>query len=504
MTIEIMNVCVWYRYIIIFILIGTVKCGDQDPDKISGPDDGDDDNFDLITNEMESLVTEEDETHDEPNDNITSSEEIQDITQQLYNPNDQQTDYLQGEQQSDGYDSVYYDSYKPIEYFYQPSLQYNQPPYQYYTYYDQSYGGYRYHQYHYGLDPTTNYYQVSRWNYKYTTESSTQQTKESTQPEESSTEAPTQQPTQPSTETIKPKYSYKHNRPTRRQTTQQTTQATKEPTKQEPTTETQYTTEPSELHPETIPVEIGSDEDEEHPQPPKGPGDGDQPPDQPEEEGGAGGEESEEPEDDEDEDVKICNTITLLKMNEEGKLVEMIMKEDYKITWIDHNITKYKLYVEVELILCDDEVLFSHYYGKNYPLSMLHNRTTNTFVLDLYNVFMLVKNYKGKWIKRTRHVLNYVKLYTKDYYGNDVLITKKHFYLDLTEKCSFKYSLKTGARCCKVMVRDLLAWEKDPEEEFPLSISITRLMNVMVKFKNYIVVYGKRGGKYKLVYSKYI
>ncbi|XP_952693.1 Theileria-specific sub-telomeric protein, SVSP family, putative [Theileria annulata] len=498
MTIEIMNVCVWYRYIIIFILIGSVKCGDQDPDEISGPDDGDDDNFDLITNEMESLVTEEDETNDEPNDNITSSEEIQDITQQLYNPNDQQTEYLQGEQQSHVYDSVYYDSYKPIEYFYQPSLQYNQPPYQYYTYYDQSYGGYRYHQYHYGLDSSTNYYQLSRWNYKYNTEYSNYEQSYSG-PQTSETSEPTQETTQEPTKTIKPKYSYKYNRPTRRHQHQDEPPSQYEQPihilkRQEPT---QLTTEPAELEPETIPVEIGSD-DEEPQEEPSGPGDGDQPPKGPEE--GAEGDDEEE----EDEDVKRCNTITLLKMNEEGELVEMIMKEDYKITWIDHNITKYKLYVEVELILCDDEVLFSHYYGKNYPLSMLHNRTTNTFVLDLYNVFMLVKNYKGKWIKRTRHVLNYVKLYTKDYYGNDVLITKKHFYLDLTEKCSFKYSLKTGARCCKVMVRDLLAWEKDPEEEFPLSISITRLMNVMVKFKNYIVVYGKRGGKYKLVYSKYI
>uniref|UniRef100_A0A3B0N5G7 Tash protein PEST motif containing protein, putative n=1 Tax=Theileria annulata TaxID=5874 RepID=A0A3B0N5G7_THEAN len=313
-------------------------------------------------------------------------------------------------------------------------------------------------------------------------QSDEQQTKEPTQAE-SSSHQPTQRP-----------------------------EETKEPTtqlSQEPTQHTQLTSEPSGLEPETIPVEVGSDEDEEHPQPPKEPGDGDQPPNKPE--GADEGDEEGEGDDDEEEYeedkkpskvVKKCNKISLLKKNEEGELIEMIEGEDYKVIWKNLNKSKYEFIGNLEEILCDDELVYTNRPENGYPSLLTYNITLSVFVLRRQGGHVVVKCVDGKWIPEGRKIPGFMKMFIKDYFGNEIELVEGDYFLDLTACKSYKYTFAVGIACTRIEVRGETVWEKTDDDPFPISCCITFKMNLIVNFGQYKKIFAKRRGVFKLLIIK--
>uniref|UniRef100_A0A3B0MI40 Conserved Theileria-specific sub-telomeric protein, SVSP family n=1 Tax=Theileria annulata TaxID=5874 RepID=A0A3B0MI40_THEAN len=247
----------------------------------------------------------------------------------------------------------------------------------------------------------------------------------------------------------------------------------------QPTTQhTQPTIQHSGLQPETIPVEVGSDEEEEPtepPGPPKKPG-----------------------EDMEPFKRTLCKEIELFKKDSQGMLVKMT-ENDYKKIYEDIYKAKYDLYENLELLLYCGETAFEHRPGNEYFLSFIHNKIAGMIIFRRQNGFFIAKKRKGRWIVNGRKNPDYVKLYTHDSYGNDVLLTSEEYYLNFTSSESFKFTFKDGVRCTKIVVFDL-TWVKNPEEEFPLSCSITPRKSIILFFKNHFYAYRKLNGEYKTYY----
>ncbi|XP_951761.1 Theileria-specific sub-telomeric protein, SVSP family, putative [Theileria annulata] len=290
-------------------------------------------------------------------------------------------------------------------------------------------------------------------------------------------------------------------RPTQRPTQQPTKEPTQRPTKEPPT---QQTTEPSGLQPETVPVEIGSDEDEEPLEPPKGPGDGDKPPDKPEE--GEDEDDGDEDDDDEEEkkpskDVKICNTITFMKKNSEGKLVPMSEGDYTVISYSEYNI-KYVFNAELEAVLCDEETIFTHLAGRDYCKSVIHKRHHGSFNFRRDDGFVLVKFKNGKWKFRARNNPDYVRLYALDNEGKEVELDEKSYYLKFTSSGSFKYEFLQNVRLTKFIIKDKVVWEKTITDNHPSAVAVTERFNAIIYFDTYTRVYGRRKGKYRFLFTR--
>ncbi|XP_952706.1 Theileria-specific sub-telomeric protein, SVSP family, putative [Theileria annulata] len=328
-----------------------------------------------------------------------------------------------------------------------------------------------------------------------TTQSSSDQSEESTEP------------TQP-TETIQPTETTKE--PTTESSSHQPTQEepTKEPTK-EPTQHTQLTSEPEQLQPETIPVEIGSDEDEEPPETPSGPGDGDQPPDKPEE--GEGEDESGDGEDGEEkdekhevEDIKKCKEVKFLKKDQYGNLVRMTEKKDYKLKHTGFNKIKYEIIANLEQILCDEEVIFEHKSDFPYTKILTYNRTENAFVISRKGGFVLIKRVNGIWKQIGRRIPSYIKMYSQDSHGNYVELTKEYYYIEMSPRASIKYTFITGLGCKLITLRGEVIWTKTNIDDFPLAFSYTNRFGFLIYFPTYVRTYVRKNGTFKLLYTKKI
>uniref|UniRef100_A0A3B0MZI2 Theileria-specific sub-telomeric protein, SVSP family member, putative n=1 Tax=Theileria annulata TaxID=5874 RepID=A0A3B0MZI2_THEAN len=287
------------------------------------------------------------------------------------------------------------------------------------------------------------------------------------------------QPTQPDEST----------QPTKEATTQ--TQTTKEP--QQTTQHTQYTTEPSGLQPETIPVEIGSDEEEEPPEPPKGPtgpqgpGDGDQPE-------GAEGE-------GEDEEL-LCKEIKFLKKNAVGSLVELT-KEECKI--IINNIYKVKYHVtaNVEQVLFEDKIIYEHRPEKPYFQTLVYNKKNNAFVVSRPYGFLLIKNISGEWVtKRARKIPEYLKFFRQGSVGREVEIHDRNYWVEFTTLEGFRFTFKKGVYCTKVQVANQVIWVKKIGEDHPYSVTFTAREKVIILFNGYIRIFSKGRGLYRHILTR--
>ncbi|XP_953546.1 Theileria-specific sub-telomeric protein, SVSP family member, putative [Theileria annulata] len=300
---------------------------------------------------------------------------------------------------------------------------------------------------------------------------------------------------------------------------------TQEPT-EEPTQTTQHTTqiepikptsEPEQLEPETIPVEIGSDEDEEHggEEPPKeptespsGPGDADQPPDKSDEPGGAGGDEDEEdqPEEPEEEkeppkDLKKCKEVKFMKMNEEGNLIPM-SEGDYEIKYENFYVTKYEFLANLEEIHCDGKPIFIHKHSSPYTKLITHNICDDSFILLIGDNFVTLSLGKKNWSSLTYQIPNFIKLYKHDSEGNLVEMNREEYIIDFKLKHSFKYIMRKNISCIKVQVANIVAWEKTKNDTDLCGFSISSLNSVVLRFHKYTRVVNKKNGTYKTSFTK--
>nr|ADD12136.1 SVSP1 [Theileria annulata] len=274
------------------------------------------------------------------------------------------------------------------------------------------------------------------------------------------------------------------------------TQQTKEPSET-----TKYTTEPSGLEPETIPVEIGSDEDEdeEPPEPPKGPtepsgpGDGDQP-EEGEESGD--GEDGEEKDDDQTQKIPSIDAIVFYKKDIKGNLV-LMGKEDYSVSLSTRNIIRYEFFEKLKKIMYLDEVVYEDFGKKRYIKVLTYNKYFKTFTGIRKDGYFIMKKIKKRWIFYTRKIPNFVHFFTKDHQGNDLELTKESYKIELSAMGSVKFIFHPNVKCFKVLTKTQLIWEKDDDGDYPTTICVTDRQNIIVYFDHSSIVFGKTCGKYK-------
>nr|ADD12117.1 SVSP1 [Theileria annulata] len=273
------------------------------------------------------------------------------------------------------------------------------------------------------------------------------------------------------------------------------TQQTKEPP-------TQQTTEPSGLQPETVPVEIGSDEDEEPLEPPKGPGDGDKPPDKPEEgEDEDDGEEDEEKVDDQTPKIPSKDAIVFYKKDNKGNIV-LMDNEDYSVSLSTRNIIRYEFFEKLKRIMYLDEVVYEDFGKKRYIKVLTYNKYFKTFTGIRKDGYFIMKKFKKKWIFYTRKIPNFVHFFTKDHQGNDLELTKESYKIELSAMGSVKFIFHPNVKCFKVLTKTQLIWEKGDDGDYPTTICVTDRQNIIVYFDHSSIVFGKTCGKYKKMHHK--
>nr|ADD12133.1 SVSP1 [Theileria annulata] len=284
------------------------------------------------------------------------------------------------------------------------------------------------------------------------------------------------------------------------QQTQPTQPPTQQPSKEqtkEPTKTTQPTTEPAGLKPETIPVEIGSDEDEEPPEPPQGPGDGDQP----EEDESGDGEDGEEKDDDQTQRIPSIDAIVFYKKDIKGNLV-LMGKEDYSVSLSTRNILRYEFFEKLRKIMYLDEVVYEDFGKKRYIKVLTYNKYFKTFTGIRKDGYFIMKKIKKKWIFYTRKIPNFVHFFTKDHQGNDLELTKESYKIELSAMGSVKFIFHPNVKCFKVLTKTQLIWEKGDDGDYPTTICVTDRQNIIVYFDHSSIVFGKTRGKYKKMQHK--
>nr|ADD12131.1 SVSP1 [Theileria annulata]ADD12137.1 SVSP1 [Theileria annulata] len=278
------------------------------------------------------------------------------------------------------------------------------------------------------------------------------------------------------------------------------TQQTKEPSET-----TKYTTEPSGLEPETIPVEVGSDEDEdeEPPEPPKGPtgpGDGDQP-EEGEESGD--GEDGEEKDDDQTQKIPSIDAIVFYKKDIKGNLV-LMGKEDYSVSLSTRNILRYEFFEKLRKIMYLDEVVYEDVGKKRYIKVLTYNKYFKTFTGIRKDGYFIMKKFKKKWIFYTRKIPNFVHFFTKDDKGNYLELTNESYKIELSAMGSVKFIFHPNVKCFKVLTKTQIIWQKegDDDGDYPTTICVTDRHNILLYFNHSSIVFGKTRGKYKKMQHK--
>ncbi|XP_952698.1 Theileria-specific sub-telomeric protein, SVSP family, putative [Theileria annulata] len=544
-----MYICFAYTYILILLLIGYSGCSDKPTDtqgsnsnednlpKIGGlslvdyNDSDEEDNFQVTetseTTQIETHETQEEttteeiiETHEEPEHETTEEPQVHQPTP--IQPTQQPpVYYIVGQQPDPGYYPVYqlpiqptpYEQYQPSQHGYQPIyLQYQpefqQIPYQQYPEIQyQEYQGYQFipqpqpipqHQPIYQpYIPITQPYEpaypvapqlitrpidIPRRKSNRTKSKDSKQTKKQTtqayypvpQPEPNQTESSKvstpKQPTEPATE--KSEQQTTKEQQTQSEPSKERTEEATQPTHTEPI----HTTE--ELEPETIPVEIGSDEE----------GDGDE-----------GEPEEEEPPKEPGESTEImkkCKTITFMKLNEEGKLVKMHLR-DFVIKYINSSITRYRLKANLEQLLCDDIIIFEHKPENKYCTSITHYKSRDVFILISPNGYYLVENRKSSWKVKYENFAKCLSVYTIDSEGNEIKLTEEYYNAKISDRPSITVDFYKHTKCTKIMYKGKLVWEKTDDEGYPLALSIRSNLSIQICFNGYRVRYIKRDGKYR-------
>ncbi|XP_952695.1 Theileria-specific sub-telomeric protein, SVSP family, putative [Theileria annulata] len=354
---------------------------------------------------------------------------------------------------------------------------------------------------------------IQRPTYMPTTESINYGPTQQTIPTEEPSQEDSKESTEP-TQTMEPTETQDSSLPTTHEPIDEPTQA-EEPTKEpsaETSTQANTQTEPihttEELEPETIPVEIESDEDEEPPKPPSGPGDGDQPPDKPEEGSGEEGD-GEEPEEEEGEDkkppeiIRTCKTITFMKLNEEGKLAEMILEKDYKVRYYNENVVKYIFEKTVNKVMCDGEIVYEKLTNHPYCRSVIYNKCSENFIFRHDKHFILIKLVNKIWkIARKRKYPKYIKFFASNDNGKFVQIAEEFYIVNVRSTGTFKYTFTKDVKCVKLVFKKQLVWEKtDIDEGYPTGFSVSERLRIILIFKGYFNIYERSDKIYRKTYS---
>eukprot|EP00375_Theileria_parva_P002850 XP_765531.1 hypothetical protein [Theileria parva strain Muguga] len=115
--------------------------------------------------------------------------------------------------------------------------------------------------------------------------------------------------------------------------------------------------------------------------------------------------------------------IELYKKDAGGNLVEM-SDNDYFITHMDVDKGKYLFNSNLEQIRSEGEIVYEHLSGTPYCSVLKHRRRYNIFILTNPEGFILVKKVEGVWRKFPKSIPDFLKLYTQDSEGSEILLTE--------------------------------------------------------------------------------
>ncbi|XP_952697.1 Theileria-specific sub-telomeric protein, SVSP family, putative [Theileria annulata] len=199
---------------------------------------------------------------------------------------------------------------------------------------------------------------------------------------------------------------------------------------------------------------------------------------------------------------KELDFIKFYKKTKKGDLVPMA-ENDFKILFTNMFVTKYLFKANVEQLIFNDDTVYIHKPGKPYCTSLTYNKKSKFFAINLEDgSFLYINKRKGQWRTFAMKVEDYIKLYTHDSQGNDLLLSSEHYYIDIASKGSFKYTFKKGVYCTKIIFNQKLVWEKTDDEPFPNAVSVTSKTNVVIHYDNYVSVYSIVRGQFKGLYIK--
>eukprot|EP00375_Theileria_parva_P001880 XP_764555.1 hypothetical protein [Theileria parva strain Muguga] len=199
------------------------------------------------------------------------------------------------------------------------------------------------------------------------------------------------------------------------------------------------------------------------------------------------------------EKIRRCESIKFYKRDENGEVVRMSDK-DYKKLFEDHNLCKYEFYEDLEEVKFDNETVYCHMLGKAYCNSLTYNKLKNKFIVRNKDGFIECKFDKGQWKTGFKGIPDYVKFY-RNVQGNLVAMTNQHYCIEFNSIGSIMYQFRPGIKCCKVVVRGQVAWEKYDSERYPTAASLTRSNDVIMYFGNTCKVYVKRSSTNQYVFK---
>ncbi|EAN30720.1 SVSP family protein [Theileria parva strain Muguga] len=496
--------CMTYKCVLIFIIIKCVESQDNNPDQPS--EEEEEYNFDVL--DLDKIIQDRISRFDDPQYQHYDyyQPELQGHPPQPQTQPQQHPGY---QPESQGYQpqtqpQPEYQYYQPEQYdFYQPETLQYQP--ESYGYEPEQFDQYQQEAYGYYEPPTTQPSQQPQQYYQSTT---TQPYQQPSYPYYGPPVPPQPQPAQPSypyylppptQPTYQQQPQYQYYQPTTTQTPTQP-EVTHSPQPQSETVEDDddfYVTEHDQQIQEPVPVpETGHETTQQSIKPQKEPrkrATKRKDPRTPEKQ-------------DEEEPVKLKKPRQIkkskkpkfYKRNYLGKLEEMT-EEDYVVIFSDKKKKEYVFNTYLEQIEFDNELIYEHINGTSYCSLLSQTKETDVFILTNSDGFTLVKRIKGIWTTTDHVTPYYVKLFTQDDEGNEVLITSDQYIIDLNSFGSFTYKFHLGVKCYKIVVKEITAWEKtDEDDEIPVFINVSSELNVMVKFNKYTKMFERRTKHYKV------
>ncbi|EAN31366.1 SVSP family protein [Theileria parva strain Muguga] len=202
-----------------------------------------------------------------------------------------------------------------------------------------------------------------------------------------------------------------------------------------------------------------------------------------------------------DKKMKTCNEIGLFKKDSDGNIIPMT-ENDYKKIISTVNEIRYEFLGKLEEIKCDGESIYTKLPDNAYCETLSYNKNTNIFTITIDGTFLFIKGDKDRWRTTCRRVKEHIKIYKLDEKGNEVEADGEDYFFYVTSHSGFRYKFKSGMKCTRIIFKETLAWEKTENEEYPVGLSISKKLNVVVFFENYFKVFGKSGGKYRKMYQQ--
>ncbi|EAN30710.1 putative integral membrane protein [Theileria parva strain Muguga] len=198
---------------------------------------------------------------------------------------------------------------------------------------------------------------------------------------------------------------------------------------------------------------------------------------------------------------KECKEIKLMKMDPKGNLVTIEYPE-YRILWKDENTTKMTVNCFLEEIHCDDKCIWKHKEGKPRPKKITHNIKDNTITIICRGVCILVKNVSGTWEEIERRLPKKITFYTTDEQGNLDKLPEYYHKVDVSSSGSIKYILGPSSRCSRIDWEDKKLWERADDETYPQVVCFDLSMNLIIYFDTFVRVYGNKRGRYRQIFTK--